>query len=105
MDNAWQEPREVMAFGYRPGAVMDLVTGFGYGPGEVPGIDLLMDGDSKQSRIRLSDSHGITWLWIGYGLQISDLELYKTRLLTTRHVLGGKCYPAFCHDHGTAEST
>ena len=68
-------------------------------------MDSLLDNDLEQSRIWLSDLDGITWLWIGHGLQISDSELLKTRLLTTRHVSGGKCYPAFCHEHGTAEST
>ena len=36
----------------------------------------------------------ILWRY-DYGLWTLESELFKTRLLVTRHVLGGKCYLTF----------
>ena len=98
VDCAWQEPGEVSSTSRDTGPRSSGVDCAWQEPREVTDLDIdperswirLLDKDELLTQSSSSDGHGI-----GYGLWISNSELYKTHLLTTRHVLGGKCYPAF----------
>ena len=63
-------------------------------------MDSLLDNDLEQLRIWLSDLDGIAWHWMGHGLWVSDLELFKTRLPLARHVMGVNVNPPFSQGHG-----